>query len=51
MGKNTFFLSLTFEDFAPQKDLLPALTEGVDAMELRVDLLAATEDPYSVLRQ
>lgn len=51
MGKNTFFLSLTFEDFAPHKDLLPALTEGVDAMELRVDLLADTEDPYSVLRQ
>lgn len=51
MGKNTFFLSLTFEDFAPHKDLLPALTDGVDAMELRVDLLADTEDPYSVLRQ
>lgn len=51
MGKNTFFLSLTFEDFAPHRDLLPALTEGVDAMELRVDLLADNEDPYSVLRQ
>lgn len=51
MGKNTFFLSLTFEDFAPHRDLLPSLTEGVDAMELRVDLLADTEDPYSVLRQ
>ena len=51
MGKNTFFLSLTFEDFAPHAGLLPALTEGVDAMELRVDLLADTEDPYSVLRQ
>lgn len=51
MGKHTFFLSLTFEDFAPHKDLLPALTEGVDAMELRVDLLGDSEDPYSVLRQ
>lgn len=51
MGKNTFFLSLTFEDFAPHRDLLPDLTEGVDAMELRVDLLADNEDPYTVLRQ
>lgn len=51
MGKNTFFLSLTFEDFGPHRDLLPSLTEGVDTMELRVDLLADTEDPYSVLRQ
>lgn len=50
MGKNTFFLSLTFEDFAPHKHLLPDLTDGVDAMELRVDLLA-DHDPYSVLRQ
>lgn len=51
MGKNTFFLSLTFEDFTPHRDLLPDLTEGVDAMELRVDLLANKEDPYTVLRQ
>lgn len=50
MGKNTFFLSLTFKDFAPHKALLTELTEGVDAMELRVDLLA-NHDPYSVLRQ
>lgn len=50
MGKNTFFLSLTFEDFEPHKALLPDLTEGVDAMELRVDLLA-DHNPYSVLRQ
>lgn len=50
MGKNTFFLSLTFPDFEPRKDLLPDLTEGVDAMELRVDLLA-DHDPYSVLKQ
>ncbi|CAN0063793.1 unnamed protein product [Ectocarpus sp. 8 AP-2014] len=51
MGKNTFFLSLTFEDFSLHTDLLPTLTEGVDAMELRVDLLADNEDPYTVLRQ
>lgn len=50
MGKNTFFLSLTFEDFGPHATLLPELTEGVDAMELRVDLLA-NQEPYSVLRQ
>lgn len=50
MGKNTFFLSLTFDDFTPHAALLPELTEGVDAMELRVDLLA-DYDPYSVLHQ
>lgn len=50
MGKNTFFLSLTFEDFAPHAALLPDLAEGVDAMELRVDLLG-DHDPYSVLKQ
>lgn len=50
MGKNTFFLSLTFPDFEPHTDLLPDLTEGADALELRVDLLA-DHDPYSVLKQ
>lgn len=50
MGKNTFFLSLTFPDFASHVDLLPNLLDGVDAMELRVDLLA-DHDPYSVLNQ
>lgn len=50
MGKNTFFLSLTFPDFTPHVDLLPDLSEAVDAMELRVDLLA-DHDPYSVLKQ
>lgn len=50
MGKNTFFLSLTFPEFEPHTDLLPDLTEGVDALELRVDLLA-NHDPYSVLKQ
>lgn len=50
MGKDTFFLSLTFGDFSPHVKLLPELTEGVDALELRVDLLA-DKNPYSVLRQ
>lgn len=50
MGKNTFFLSLTFPDFEPHTGLLPDLTEGADALELRVDLLA-DHDPYSVLKQ
>ncbi|CAM9525408.1 unnamed protein product, partial [Choristocarpus tenellus] len=50
MGKDTFFLSLTFPDFTPHIELLPELTEGVDAMELRVDLLA-NHDPYSVVEQ
>lgn len=50
MGKNTFFLSLTFPDFKLHLDLLRDLSEAVDAMELRVDLLA-DHDPYSVLKQ
>ena len=50
LGKNTFFLSLTFEDFAPHVDLLQDLTDGVNALELRVDLLS-NYDPYSVLQQ
>ncbi|CAN0212021.1 unnamed protein product, partial [Discosporangium mesarthrocarpum] len=50
MGKDTFFLSLTFKDFGPHTVLLPELTEGVDAMELRVDLLG-NHNPYSVLQQ
>lgn len=50
MGKNTFFLSVTFPDFKPHVDLLPDLSGAVDAMELRVDLLA-DHDPYSVLKQ
>jgi hypothetical protein len=36
MGVNTFFLSLTFPDLRPHAALLPELTNGTDAMELRV---------------
>jgi hypothetical protein len=36
MGENTFFLSLTFPDMAPQAELLSKLAVGTDAMELRV---------------
>jgi hypothetical protein len=36
MGENTFFLSLTFPDMAPQAELLSKLAAGTDAMELRV---------------
>jgi hypothetical protein len=36
MGENTFFLSLTFPDMAPQAELLGKLAVGTDAMELRV---------------
>eukprot|EP00611_Tribonema_gayanum_P015815 TRINITY_DN2771_c0_g3_i2.p1 TRINITY_DN2771_c0_g3~~TRINITY_DN2771_c0_g3_i2.p1 ORF type:complete len:407 (-),score=104.44 TRINITY_DN2771_c0_g3_i2:699-1919(-) len=50
MGENTFFLSLTFPDMRPHADLLPELTDGTDAMELRVDLLS-DQRPHAVLAQ
>lgn len=45
-GRNarpTNFLSLTFPDITPALAQMPQLTEGVDAIELRVDLLRQNE--------
>lgn len=39
-GKWSHFLSLTFADLEPARHLFPALHQGIDAWELRVDLLA-----------
>ncbi|CAM9362289.1 unnamed protein product [Chrysoparadoxa australica] len=50
MGSNTFFLSLTFGNMKDYAKLIPELCKGVDAMELRVDLLES-QDPYFVLEQ
>ncbi len=50
LGPNTFFLSVTFPDVRECLDILPGLERGVDALELRVDLLRDTS-PWAVLRQ
>jgi len=50
MGHNTFFLSLTYPDIRDALTLLPKLEAGVDALELRVDLLRDHSE-WSVLRQ
>ncbi|KAJ7768294.1 Shikimate dehydrogenase [Mycena metata] len=39
-GKRSYFLSLTFPDLTPALHHIDDLTQGVDAMELRVDLLS-----------
>ncbi|CAI2167751.1 3888_t:CDS:2 [Funneliformis geosporum] len=38
--KRTFFVSLTFPDVTPAIQNIPTITHGVDAIELRVDLLS-----------
>jgi len=42
-GKRSYFLSLTYPDVTPALRHLPDLTTGVDAVELRVDLLRAPD--------
>ncbi|KAJ7621194.1 Shikimate dehydrogenase [Roridomyces roridus] len=39
-GKRSYFLSLTFPDVTPALHHIENLTQGVDAVELRVDLLS-----------
>nr|GAT58910.1 predicted protein [Mycena chlorophos] len=39
-GKRSYFLSLTFPDITPALSHIDDLTQGVDALELRVDLLS-----------
>lgn len=48
---DTFFLSLTFPDVADAQPLIEAITTGVDALELRVDLLACCQDTAAVAAQ
>jgi shikimate dehydrogenase/3-dehydroquinate dehydratase type I len=51
LGADTFFLSLTFPDVEEAFPLLSGLEKGVDALELRVDLLRDNARPWAVLRQ
>ena len=39
-GKHSYFLSLTYPDITPALAHIDDLTQGVDALELRVDLLS-----------
>ena len=50
LANGTFFVCLTYPGLATAVDQLPAVCAGVDAVELRVDLLASTE-PRFVLQQ
>ncbi|KAF1326634.1 3-phosphoshikimate 1-carboxyvinyltransferase, partial [Globisporangium splendens] len=48
---DTFFLSLTFPDVNDARALIKDITEGVDALELRVDLLKSYSDINFVASQ
>eukprot|EP01062_Namystynia_karyoxenos_P032620 TRINITY_DN24049_c0_g1_i1.p1 TRINITY_DN24049_c0_g1~~TRINITY_DN24049_c0_g1_i1.p1 ORF type:complete len:1542 (+),score=476.87 TRINITY_DN24049_c0_g1_i1:100-4725(+) len=50
-GRLRSFLSLTLPDLSAVVPLLPELEGGVDALEVRVDLLDAAGDPQAVSRQ
>ena len=43
--RRSYFLSLTYPDITQAFSQLEALTEGVDAIEIRVDLLRSPKDP------
>lgn len=43
-NKRSYFLSLTYPDITPALPCIEDLTTGVDAIELRVDLLRAPQD-------
>lgn len=47
-GKRSYFLSLTYPDVSHAADQIDDLTEGVDALELRVDLLKSPKDYESL---
>lgn len=44
--KRSYFLSLTYSDITPALPHIETLSSGVDAIELRVDLLRAPKDEY-----
>lgn len=48
--KQSFFVSLTFPDLSQARDELSRIVSGVDAVELRVDLLER-QDPDAILEQ
>lgn len=43
-GKRSYFLSLTYPDIREALPIVEQISEGVDALELRVDLLKSTKD-------
>jgi len=45
LGKDTFFLSLTYKDLKDALPLLDEISEGSDALELRVDILESHDMP------
>lgn len=49
-GRWSHFLSLTFPDLRPHTDKLPTLRIGIDAFELRVDLLD-DQSPENIVEQ
>lgn len=49
MGKNTFFLSLSFPDIMDAEPYMEAMNQDVDAMEFRTDLLSCRDDRFEVL--
>ena len=46
LAPHSFFLSLTFPDLTPALPYMEEMTEGVDAVELRVDLLEHAEPDF-----
>lgn len=48
--RQSFFVSLTFPDIGQARDKIPRAAVGVDAVELRVDLLER-QDPDAILEQ
>jgi pentafunctional AROM polypeptide len=56
LKQGTFFLSLTFPDVRDCLDILPQISQGTDALELRVDLLKSWDIEFvtqqvSILRR
>jgi len=43
-GKRSYFLSLTYPDITQALPIIDQISEGVDALELRVDLLRSAQD-------
>jgi len=43
-GKRSYFLSLTYPDVTQALPIIDQISEGVDALELRVDLLRSAQD-------
>jgi pentafunctional AROM polypeptide len=49
LGKRSYFVALTYPDLTPALRYIPDLTTGVDAVELRVDLLRAPDALGAIL--